>query len=111
MTKENVEAAARAALEDVLDPETGISIAHLGLVYAVRYDVETRFLCVVMTFTTPACPAGEMILEGVQRRLGRVDGVAFVDVDLVFEPRWTPARITAEGRAELGWPPSPAASP
>lgn len=92
-----------AALHEVQDPETGINLVDLGLIYDVRFTAETGEVKVLMTLTTPACPVGEMMVDGVQRRLGRVEGVATVHVDVTFEPRWTPERITPAGRAELGW--------
>ena len=91
------------ALHEVQDPETGINICDLGLVYGVEFAAPTGAASVTMTFTTPACPAGDVMTEGVERRLLRVPGVSSVDVRVVFMPPWTPERITPEGRAELGW--------
>ena len=91
-----------AALHDVPDPETGLDIVDLGLVYEASFDPATAIARVVATFTTPACPAGETIADGIIRRLSRVDGVADVELEITFDPRWTPARITPEGRARLG---------
>lgn len=89
-----------AALREVEDPETGLNIVDLGLVYetVLAPDGEAR---VLMTFTTPFCPAGDVLLEGVERRLGRVPGVAAVSVEVTFEPPWTPERISAAGRSFL----------
>ena len=56
-----------------------------------------------MTFTTPACPAGGPMLEGVDRAVRALPGVVDVAVRLTFEPRWTPDRLSAGGRAALGW--------
>lgn len=103
MTKDQLEAAAREALRDVLDPETGLSLVDLGLIYEVTFAPEDGHLEVLMTFTTPACPAGELMSQGVQRRLGSLPGVTWVEVQVTFDPRWTPDRISAEGRAQLGW--------
>jgi metal-sulfur cluster biosynthetic enzyme len=94
----------RDALRDVEDPETGLNIVDLGLVYGVTFDAAGGGTArVTMTFTTPACPAGGLMLDGVDRRLRRVPGVADVDVTVTFEPRWTPERISGAGRAQLGW--------
>lgn len=91
----------REALYDVLDPETGVNLVDLGLIYDVAFENgEAR---VTMTLTTPACPAGGVMTEGVERRLLQFPEVSSVDVSVVFEPRWTPERITDEGRAQLGW--------
>lgn len=93
------------ALYEVLDPETGVNVVDLGLIYdAERRPAEGDGLVrVTMTLTTPSCPAGDSIMEGVRRRLLRVDGVHQVEIDLVFEPRWTPAMITPAGREALEW--------
>ena len=90
------------ALYDVLDPETGLNLVDLGLIYDVAFSAESGKALVTMTFTTPACPAGDVMMEGVQRRLLQEPGVEDVDVDVTFSPAWTPERISAEGRAQLG---------
>ena len=90
------------ALYDVLDPETGLNLVDLGLIYEVSYSAESCKARVLMTFTTPACPAGDVMSEGVERRLLQESGVEAVDVDITFSPAWTPERISAEGRAQLG---------
>lgn len=91
------------ALHDVPDPETGLDIVDLGLVYSATFEAATATARVVATFTTPACPAGEVIADAIVRRLGAVPGVADVDLEITFDPRWTPARISAAGRSHLGW--------
>ncbi len=90
------------ALYDVLDPETGLNLVDLGLIYEVSFAAESGKALVTMTFTTPACPAGDVMTEGVRRRLLQEPGVADVDVDVTFSPRWTPERISPDGRAQLG---------
>jgi metal-sulfur cluster biosynthetic enzyme len=102
MTREVMRLQLKNALYEVMDPETGVNLVDLGLIYEVDYDPETKTAKVVMTLTTPACPAGEVIMDGVQRRLAREDGVDKVEVELTFEPAWTPERITEDGRAVLG---------
>lgn len=92
-----------AALHEVYDPETGINLVDLGLIYAVGFEPESGQASVTMTFTTPACPAGDVMIEGVERRLSMVPGVRSVEVALTFEPRWTPERISDEGKRQLGW--------
>lgn len=104
MMNELMKEAALDALREVDDPETGLSVVDLGLIYGVTVEGEDQ-VCVRMTLTSRACPAGEMIRQGVERRLLLVPGVKQVNVDVSFEPPWTPARITPDGRAQLGWPP------
>ena len=88
-------------LATVLDPEFGISIVDLGLVYSVECgegDVH-----VVMTLTTPTCPSGSWIHQGVEQVLRAMPGAREVRVDLVFEPPWSTAMLTADARRQLGW--------
>ena len=92
-----------AALRNVYDPETGLSVVDLGLIYAVAVRPEAGAVEVSMTFTTPACPAGGAMLDGVERAVRALPGVSDADVQVTFEPRWTPERISAGGRAQLGW--------
>lgn len=103
MSNEPTKEVALQALRDVEDPETGLSVVDLGLIYDVSWRPEEECVDVLMTFTTPACPAGEVMNEGIERRLLLVPGVKHVCVDVTFDPPWTPDRISAEGRARLGW--------
>lgn len=90
------------ALRDVIDPEIGINVVDLGLVYeAVARGGDVR---VVMTMTTPACPLGESIAEEARASIQRhLHGVKSVSVDLVSEPRWRPAMMSSAARERLGW--------
>jgi metal-sulfur cluster biosynthetic enzyme len=96
-------AAAIAALADVVDPELGLGIVELGLVYGV--DVDGGAVRVRLTMTSPGCPLGEQIVVDALDRLHDVDGVERADVTLAWEPAWTPARMSAAARALLGWGP------
>ena len=93
----------REALRSVDDPEVGINIVDLGLVY--RIDITPACLRVEMTMTTPACPMGELITDNARRALVALlpDGVA-VDVELVWEPFWTPDRMSESAKQTFGWP-------
>lgn len=88
-------------LAAILDPEFGINIVDMGLIYSV--DSENASVHVVMTLTTPACPSGSWIYDGVEQAVRAIPGVESVKVDMVFEPMWTPDMISEEGRRELGW--------
>jgi metal-sulfur cluster biosynthetic enzyme len=89
------------ALRRVIDPELGINIIDLGLVYeAACVDGVAR---VRMTMTTPACPMGPYLTEEVQRALGDLPGVGSVEVDLVFEPLWSPEQMSPEAKEQLGF--------
>ena len=91
---------ARDALKTVFDPEAGINIVDLGLVYDVA--VEDGALVATMTFTTEACPAGPRLAAEAERALAAAAGGLPVALRLTFDPPWTPERITADGRALLG---------
>lgn len=91
------------AAREVIDPETGLDIITMGLVFHIGYSARVQMAHVVMTFTTPACPSGRVMVEGLEHRLGRIEGVRGVKVDVTFDPRWTPERISPEGRDVLGW--------
>jgi len=78
-------------LVKVMDPELGLSIIKLGLVYDMA--IEGGAVTVIMTMTTPACPLGEVLTRDVRRRVGELPWVASVDVRIVWEPRWSPAMI------------------
>jgi metal-sulfur cluster biosynthetic enzyme len=95
------EATVREALRRVKDPEAGLSIIDLGLVY----DVEIRDgnVNVRMTLTSPGCPAGGQILEESEQAVRALNGVTDVSVELVWEPFWTPERIDPKVRAFLGF--------
>jgi metal-sulfur cluster biosynthetic enzyme len=87
------------ALEAVEDPELGVDIVNLGLVYGVA--VSGSAVTVKITFTAMGCPAGPELLRAVQAAASGVEGVDKVTVDLTFDPPWSPARVTEEGREQL----------
>ncbi len=88
------------ALKRVTDPELGVDIWSLGLVYDISIEEET--VKIRMTFTSPMCPLGPFIIEGVKTEVSAVRGVKDVEVDITFEPLWTPDRMSEEIRATLG---------
>ncbi|MDC7785163.1 metal-sulfur cluster assembly factor [Rhodoplanes sp. TEM] len=91
-------------LKDVLDPEVGLSVVDLGLVYEARRTADA--VTVALTLTARACPLGEMILEDARDALAeRFPDVSRIDVALVWDPPWDPDRITDRGLALLGRPP------
>jgi metal-sulfur cluster biosynthetic enzyme len=90
-----------AACASVFDPEFGVSIDDLGLIYDVALVDGTA--SIAMTLTTPSCPAGDVIVDGVRAAVAAVRGVTSVDVRLVWDPQWTPEMINARGREQLGW--------
>lgn len=93
----------REALRSVDDPEVGMSIVDLGLVY--RIDVSPERVRVEMTMTTPACPMGDLITDNARRAVGALlpEGVG-VDVELVWDPPWTPDMMSESAKHTFGWP-------
>jgi metal-sulfur cluster biosynthetic enzyme len=89
------------ALRKVKDPEAGINIVDLGLIYDVAIDQGK--VDVKMTLTSPGCPAGPQIMGDTDEAVRALDGVEDVRVELVWEPYWTPERINPKVRAYLGF--------
>lgn len=88
------------ALKEVYDPELQYNIVDLGLVYDV--NVKDGDVHIVMTLTTPACPIGPMIIAQIEEMVRILPGVKDVDVELTFDPMWSPELISEEVRADLG---------
>lgn len=100
--RDALKAVIREALRNVYDPELGINIVDLGLVYdiAIRDD---GYTIITMTLTTPGCPMHESIGTGVALALDNVDGVTGGNVRITFNPPWNPSMLSEEGRRELGY--------
>ena len=92
----------RKALRAVKDPELNLNIIDIGLVYDVDVG-ETGDVLVKMTLTSPGCPAGGEIIEDVKRVVADLEGVKSADVELVWDPYWTPERMDPRVRAFLGF--------
>ncbi|MGW8282639.1 MAG: metal-sulfur cluster assembly factor [Gemmatimonadota bacterium] len=101
LTADELAAEVREALKQVIDPELGLNIVDLGLVYDVQ--VEEGKAVVSMTLTSPGCPAGPQILGSAQAAAGTVEGVNEAEVNLVWKPFWTQDRIDPAVRAVLGF--------
>lgn len=101
MTRED----AWAALQQVIDPEVGIDIVELGLIYdlGIHEGAEGAVADVTMTLTTPGCPLHDVLADGVERALLDA-GAVRADVEVVFDPPWDPSRIGAAGLSDLGAP-------
>jgi metal-sulfur cluster biosynthetic enzyme len=92
---------AKLALRKVKDPELGLNIVDLGLVYEIVVDANNN-IHVDMTLTSPGCPAGPQIMTDVERALQALPGVGDVELNLVWSPYWTPERIEPRVRAYMG---------
>jgi metal-sulfur cluster biosynthetic enzyme len=88
------------ALHEVIDPELGYNIVDLGLIYSL--DVNEGVIKITMTMTTPGCPAQDYIMSGVYERSRSLPGVTHVEIDLVWEPRWSPKQMSPVARAHFG---------
>lgn len=97
----SIEDRVRDALKQVYDPELGLNIVDLGLVYEIEVagngDVDIRY-----TLTTMGCPIGPMIEDQMRAFLAPVEGVGEVRPDLVFRPPWSPEMMSEEAKAALG---------
>src|SRR5436309_698347 len=89
------------ALKNVIDPELGINIVDLGLVYDVRIEGDT--VHITYTLTTMGCPIGPLIEEQMARLLADVPGVEQVDAEMVIRPPWSPEMMSEEAKAALGF--------
>ena len=88
------------ALRDVYDPEIPVNIVDLGLVYGV--EIDDGDVDVKMTLTFAGCGMGPYIAQQAEWRLAEMEGVEEINVELVYEPQWTPEMITEEGKKLLG---------
>jgi metal-sulfur cluster biosynthetic enzyme len=100
----------RGALRTCFDPELKLNLVDLGLIYNIETGPDPdstpkwprQWVKVTMTLTTPHCPASGLIFEQVHNRLAGIPDISKVQVDLVWEPAWTPHRISEAGRLQLG---------
>lgn len=89
------------SLRECYDPEIPVNIVDLGLIYGIT--IVDDWVGVKMTLTSPGCPASSMISQQVKDRVQKIPGVREADVRIVWQPEWTPARMTDEARNKLGW--------
>jgi metal-sulfur cluster biosynthetic enzyme len=89
------------SLKQVYDPEIPVDIVNLGLVYDVAVDGGR--VTVTMTMTSPGCPVGDFLAQEVERVIRALGDVDAVRVELVWDPPWSPEKMSAEGRKALGW--------
>lgn len=90
----------RESLKEVYDPELGYNIVDLGLIYEVK--VKDGSVHVLMTFTSPGCPIAPMLIEQIRENVGLIPGTEDVDVEITFDPPWSPEAMSEDARADLG---------
>jgi len=89
-------------IKQVFDPEIPVNIWDLGLIYDIEIDPASESMEVRMTLTSEKCPAAQSLPQSVRTRLLASGKVKEVDVEVVFEPLWTPQRISEDGRKKMG---------
>jgi metal-sulfur cluster biosynthetic enzyme len=97
VTPEDVE----DALTNVIDPELGLDFVELGLIYGI--DVDQDRVHVTFTLTSPGCPIGPQVSEQIEEFVGELDGVDEVTSSMVFEPPWTPDKMSEDAKFALGF--------
>ena len=85
------------ALHEVIDPEIGLNVVDLGLIYQLDFDRENKIVYCTMTLTTQFCPMGESITDGVTQCLESVFPGYSCDLKLIFDPPWSMEKISPEG--------------
>jgi FeS assembly SUF system protein len=98
---ETLRAAARGALRDIFDPEIPVNIFDLGLIYGVHF-LAGGVVKVLMTLTSPSCPAAIILPGEVEEKMAELEGVSGAEVEVVWEPTWTPERMSESAKLELG---------
>ncbi len=88
-------------LKNVMDPEIEINIVDLGLIYEVNYDGEKN-IDIDLTFSTPSCPLGDTIITSVKEAIKKKHPDFNINVDVVFDPPWSTALVSEEGKKLLG---------
>lgn len=91
----------RESLREVYDPELGVNIVDLGLIYDIREEDDRVY--VQMTLTTPGCPMHDTIVGGVRWVLNDQLGITDLEVDIVWEPRWSPEQMSEAAKEQLGY--------
>jgi metal-sulfur cluster biosynthetic enzyme len=92
---------ALSALHNVIDPEIGLNIVDLGLVYQIDFDEETKSIFISMTLTTQFCPMGDSIRNNAAQVIQNAFPNHTVQINLVFDPPWTQQRISENGQKFL----------
>ncbi|MBZ4194052.1 MAG: DUF59 domain-containing protein [Candidatus Contendobacter sp.] len=96
-----LEAGIIKALKNVYDPEIPVDIYELGLIYSLKIDPRVGHAAIEMTLTAPGCPVAGAMLEWVENAARSVPGIESVTVDLVWEPPWSPEKMSLRAKLEL----------
>ncbi len=88
-------------LKTVFDPEIPVNVYDLGLIYKI--DLQDDICNIDMTLTAPNCPAADFLVEDIKQKVGSVEGIKEVNVNIVFEPEWNKDMMSEEAKLELGF--------
>ena len=88
-------------LKSVMDPEVAVNVVDLGLIYEINYHVERKLIHVLMTLSTRGCPLGDTIMRNIEVVIEEKYPGMDVDVELAWEPEWSPDMITEDGRKAI----------
>ena len=89
------------ALREVFDPEIPVNVVDLGLIYGVEIDGDT--VKVQMTMTVPGCPMHGLMTSDARERISKLEGVKKTEVQLVWQPPWSPDKMSSAAKSLLGW--------
>lgn len=90
-------------LKTIPDPEIGVSLWDLGLIYNIDIDEKTGKVTVLMTLTTIGCPLFDLIAGPIKEGVGKLKGVKEVEIELTFEPPWNEKKMSDEAKRQLGF--------
>ncbi len=103
MNEEEIKDKILKKLEEVVDPELGVDIVNLGLIYEIKVDLKEKKGRVKMTATTPACPLlGEMLAD-VEKKLSEIEELEEISLELVWDPPWSPDKMSEKVKEMLGY--------
>lgn len=89
-------------LKTIPDPELGVSLWDMGLIYDIKTKKATGDVIITMTLTTVGCPLFSLMEDPIREQVKKMDGVKKVIIDLVFDPPWTVERMSKSAREQLG---------
>jgi len=92
----------RLVLTEVIDPDLGINMIDLGLLYEINITNDNH-VDIVMTLTSPGCPLGSFFRKDIHDRLAKLDDIKGSDVRIIFDPPWDVSRVTEDAKAQLGF--------
>lgn len=99
VTKKDIE----QVLKSISDPEIGVSVWDLGLIYGIYIDAKKEHVTIRMTLTTIGCPLFDQIEGPIKEAVGKLDSVKDVEVELTFDPPWSMDRMSEEAKTQLGF--------